>query len=169
MGAQGGITLIDTLMALAIAAIGFLGALATVTQAGKMTSAAEEDALASSALDQRMDQLRLLEWDQLTSTTGVVGSVWTARPVAMAGLTVSQETMTLSGYDIPTAKTLQATWSGTSTPTASFTGTGVNLATVSAVKVVTTITWTGRRSSRAQTRSAITVISRGGISKSDLP
>ncbi len=39
----------------------------------------------------------------------------------MAGLTVAQETITLSGYDLPTAKTLLATWNGTAAPTASFT------------------------------------------------
>jgi prepilin-type N-terminal cleavage/methylation domain-containing protein len=166
---RGGFTLVETVIALSIVAIGFLGSLAAVTQAGKLASAAEEDALASSGLDQRIDQLRLLEWPDLTGATGVTAQVWMARPVALAGITVAQETITLSGYDVPTAKTLQATWNGTSTPTASFTGAGPELSTASAVKVVATITWTGRRSARSQTRSAVTVISRGGISKSDLP
>jgi prepilin-type N-terminal cleavage/methylation domain-containing protein len=164
-----GFTLVETVIALAIVAIGFLGSLAAVAQAGKLASAAEEDALAASGLEQRLDQLRLLQWPDLTSTTGVTGNVWTARPTAMAGITVAQETLTISGYDVPAAKTLQATWIGTLMPTAAFAGAGPDLNTASAVKVVATLTWTGRRSARVQTRSSVTVISRGGISKSDLP
>ena len=166
---RGGFTLIETLAAAAIVAISLLGAFATVLQAGKLTPAAEEDALVASGLEQRIDQLRLLEWPELTDGTGVTAKVWTARPEAMAGITVTQETLTISPYDVSTAKTLQATWNGTSSPTISFTGGALNLSAASAVKVVATLRWTGRRSSRQQTRSVVTVISRGGISKSDLP
>lgn len=166
--AVGGFTLVETLVALAVVSIGFLGALATIQQTSKMVSAAEEDTLASCGIEQRIDQLRLLDWSQLTGTTGVTSNVWTARPVSMAGITVLQETITISAYDVAGAKTLQATWNGASAPTASFTGNGSDLSTASAVKVVTSITWTGRRSSRQQTRSGVTVISRGGISNSEL-
>jgi prepilin-type N-terminal cleavage/methylation domain-containing protein len=164
-----GFTLIEIVIALAIVAVGFLGSLAAVAQAGKLASAAEEDALAASGLEQRIDQLRLLEWPDLTSTTGVKAAVCSARPTAMTGIAVSQETITLSGFDVPAAKTLQTTWNGTSAPVASIGAGGADLNTVKALKVVATITWTGRRSNRPQTRSAVTVISRGGISKSDLP
>lgn len=167
--ACGAFTLVETLLAVAIAAVGFLGLLASVTHAGKLASAAEEDTLAAAGLDQRIDQLRMLDWAQLTGASGVTADVWTERPAAMAGIPVAQETITISGYDVPTAKTLEAIWAGVSAPTAEMTGGGADLSTASAVKVVATVTWTGRRSSRVQTRSAVTVISRGGISNSELP
>ena len=161
-----GFTLIETTIAVAIIAIGFLGVFATVLRAGKMVSAGEEEALVMNGLEQRLDQIRLLQWPALTDGTGITSTVWTARPEATAGITVSQETFTISPCDSAGAQTLNATWNGTSSPTVSFTG-GTALSGASAVKVVATLTWTGRRSARTQTRGLISVISRGGISKSD--
>lgn len=164
---SGGFTLIEIIVAISIVASGFLGAFAMVLQAGRLVSAAEEEALVSSGLEQRVDQLRALEWEELTDGSGITGKVWTARPEATTGCTVFLETITLSAYDVPTAKTLQATWQASKV--AGTVGTGPELNTAGAVKAVTTLTWTGRRSSRLQTRSLVTVISRGGLSKSDLP
>lgn len=164
----GGFTLVEVVVALGIVAIGFLGAFAIVLQSGKMASAAEEDALVGSSLEQRIDQIRTLAWPELTDGTGITGKVWTARPEPVVGTTVSQETITISGYDLTTGQTLQATWTGTSSPSVTLTSGTQALSTAAAVKVIATLTWTGRRSSRAQTRSLVTVISRGGISKSAL-
>jgi len=161
-----GFTLIEAAIALAVVAIGFLGAFATVLQAGKLASASEEEALVISGLEQRIDQLRLLQWPELTDGTGITSTVWTARPEAMAGITVSQETFTISPCDVAGTRTLNATWNGVASPTVTFTA-GTALSGASAVKVVATLTWTGRRSAHVQTRGIITVISRGGISKSD--
>jgi type II secretory pathway pseudopilin PulG len=161
--------LTEALVAVAVVAIGFLGAFATAVHAGKLASAAEEEALVVSSLEQRIEQLRLLEWPALTDGTGITGTVWTARPEPAAGLSVTQETLTISPWDVAAAKTLQATWIGASSPTVSFGAGAQNLSDASAVRVVATLTWTGRRSTRIQTRSLVSVISRGGISKSDLP
>ena len=119
-------------------------------------------------LEQRMDQLRLLQWPALTGGSGITSTVWTSRPEATKGITVSQETFTISPCDVSGAQTLNATWNGTSSPTVTFTG-GTALGDASAVNVVATLTWTGRRSARVQKTGLITVISRGGISKSDRP
>ena len=165
---KAGFTLLEIVVATAILAIGFLGLFATVLSAGKMVSAAEEDGLVTSGLEQRIDELRLLDWPELTDGTGITAKVWTARPEALAGLTVSQETLTLSPCDVAGAQTLNATWNGGAAPTTSFT-TGTALGEAGAVQAVATLTWTGRRSQKAQTRSLVTVISRGGISKSVRP
>jgi type II secretory pathway pseudopilin PulG len=161
-------TLLEVVVATSIMAIGFLGLFATVLSAGKMASAAEEEAMVASGLEQRIDQLRLLEWPELTDGTGITAKVWTARPEAMAGITVSQESFTISPCDVPGTQTLNAAWSGVASPTTSFTA-GTALSGASTVKAVATLTWTGRRSKRPQTRSLVTVISRGGLSKSDRP
>ena len=158
----------EILIALGMVAVGFLGAFATVLHAERMTAAAEEDALISSGIDQRIDQLRTLQWDELTDGSGITTKVWTARPETVAGIPVTQETLTISAYDIANAKTLQAVWNGTSTPTATTTGAGPALSTARAVRVAATLTWSVRASARQQTRSVVAVISRGGISKSDL-
>ena len=165
---RGGFTLLELAIAVAIVAVGFLGTFAAVLQAGKMAAAAEEEELVCSGMEQRMDQLRLLQWNELADGTGITAKVWTARPEAMAGIAVSQEKFTISPCDVAGTQTLQATWNGVSAPTISFTG-GTALNAASAVQAVATLTWTGRRSGRSQTRSLVTVISRGGISKSVLP
>lgn len=162
-------SLIETMVAVSMVAIGFLGAFATAVHAGKMVSAADEDALASCGLEQRIDQLRLLDWPGLTDGTGITTKVWTARPEPDAGMTITQETLVVLPWDVVAAKTLTATWNGVSSPVVSFDAAAQPLSDASAVKVVATVTWTGRRSMRPQTRSLVAVISRGGISKSALP
>jgi prepilin-type N-terminal cleavage/methylation domain-containing protein len=164
-----GFTLVEVIVALSVVSIGFLGAFAMVLQAGKLASAAEEEALVCSGLEQRMDQIRSLDWGPLTDGTGLTGTIWTARPATVAELALTQETMTISGYDLTTGQTLHGTWDSTSAPSVSFTSGAQALNTAGAVKVVATLTWTGRRSSRSQTRSLVTVVTRGGISKSVHP
>ena len=163
-----GFTLVEVVVAVAIIAVAFAGLFGTVRQANKLASAAEEDALVECALEQRMDQLRLLEWPEITSATGITSLIYNARPTAVSGLKVTQETLTISPVDIPAAQTLSATWNGTSTATATY-GAGSTLIAAKAVKVVATLTWAETRSAKSQTRSLVTVISRGGISKSDRP
>ena len=165
----GGFSLLETMVALGMIGIGFLGAFAMVLQSGRLVSAAEEDTLVCSGLEQRIDQLRTLEWPELTDGTGLTTKVWTARPEATAGLTVADESIVISGYDVPTAKPVQGTWANAGSPSVSL-GAGVeDLSTANAVQVVVSLAWTGRRSGHAQARSLLTVISRGGISKSDRP
>ena len=161
-----GFSLVEVAIAISVVVIGFLGTFATVLQAGKMASAAEEEALVMNGLEQRLDQLRLLQWPALTDGTGIISSVLTARPESTTGITVSQETLTISPCDVAGTQTLNVTWNGTLIPSVTFTA-GTALSAASAVKVVATLTWTGRRSGRVHTRGLITVISRGGISKSD--
>ena len=164
-----GFTLVEVLVALGIVVIGFLCAYGTVLHSGKLVSAAEEAAFVSSGLEQRIDQLRELAWPELTDGTGITGKVWTAPPQSVSGLTISQETLSIAPYGLATAKTLQATWLASCSPSLSFTAGAQDLSAANAVKVIATLTWTGRRSSHQQTQSIVTVISRGGISKSDLP
>lgn len=166
---QAGFTLIEVLVAVGVVTIGFLGLYALILQSGRMVSAAEEEGLVCSGLEQRMGQLRELTWNELTDGTGITTKVWTARPEPVAGITVSQETLTISPYDLATAKTLQATWTGTSAPSIVFSAGADSLSSAKAVRVLATLSWTGRRSSRPQTRALVTVISKGGISKSALP
>lgn len=164
-----GISLIEVMIGIGVLSLGFLGALSMVVQSGKMASAAEEDSLVSTGLEQRIDQLRRLSWSSLTDGTGITGTVWTARPLSMTGITVTQETITISSYNLTSAQVLTATWNGTSTSTASLSTATNLLSSSSAVKIVATLTWTGRRTARSQTRSLVTVISRGGVSASTSP
>jgi type II secretory pathway pseudopilin PulG len=162
------LTLLEILIASSILTMAFVGLFGAIVYAGKLASAAEEEALVINGLAQRLDQLRLLEWSDLTSGTGLTTKVWTARPEATAGLTVSQEKLIISPYDVPGTQTLSATWNGASSPSTSVTA-GTALDGANAIKAEATLTWTGRRSQRLQTRSLVTIISRGGVSKSDLP
>ena len=166
----GGFTLLEVVFAVGIIAVGFLGSFALVLQAGKQVSAAEENALVCSGLEQEIDLLRTLSWPTLTDGTGITGTVWAAQPQSVAGLTVTQQTITISPYDVAGAQTLNATWNTGSPATVSFTPAGSPaLSTATAVKVVATLTWTGRRSTRPTTRTLVTIISAGGISSSVHP
>ena len=163
-------TLVEVVIALGIASVGFLGAYGMVLQSGKQVSAAEENALVCSGLEQEMDLLRTLSWSSLTDGTGVTGTVWNTPAASISGLTVTRQTITISAYDVADAQTLNAVWNTGSSASVTLSPAGSPaLSTANAVKIVATTTWTGRRSSRAKTASLMTVIAEGGISKSVHP
>lgn len=155
-------------MAVAILTVAFVGLFGTIRQANKLASGAEDDALAECALEQRVDQLRCLEWPDLTTESGLKTKIFNARPKAVSGMRIIQETVSLSPVDLPAAQTISATWTANGAPTSSATP-GTALISAKAVKAVATLTWMEKRMGKAQTRSLVTVISRGGISKSDRP
>lgn len=159
-------TLAEVIVAAGIIAVGFLGAFATGLQARRMVSMAEEESLVCSALEQRIDQLRMLDWAELTGGTGLTAKVWTTRPEPTAELSVIGEAIVISAWDVVGAKTLQGAWVGTAAPVVNFSAGAQDLNTASAVKVVTALTWQGRLG-RPATRTMVTVISKGGISKSE--
>src|SRR3954453_7444589 len=92
-------TFVEMFIALGVFGIGLLGIYGMILQGGRMASAAEENALAFTALEQRVDQLRELTWPELTGGTGITSKVWTARPIAMTGIPVASEALTISPYD----------------------------------------------------------------------
>jgi prepilin-type N-terminal cleavage/methylation domain-containing protein len=168
-----GFTLAEVVIAVGIISIGFLGSFAMVLQSGKQASAAEESSLVCTGLEQQMDLLRTLSWTALTTGTGITGTVWSAQPPAISGVPVTHETITITPYSQANTQTLTATWNVPSAPTVTLApavgGTTQALSTATAVQVVATMTWTGRRSGRKMTQSLVTVISEGGISASVLP
>lgn len=166
--AKAAFTLAEVVIAVGIVSIGFMGAYGMVLRSGKQAAAAEESSLVCSGLEQQMDLLRTLTWNSLTDGTGVTGTVWSAQAASLTGVTVTQETIVITAYDVANAQTLTATWNTGSAPSATLapaTGSPA-LSTAKAVKVVATITWTGRRSGRSMSQSMITVIAKGGISAS---
>jgi Tfp pilus assembly protein PilV len=169
----GGFTLVEVVIAAGIIAGGFLGSFAMVLQCGKQASAAEESSMICTGLEEQMDLLRSLSWTALTNGTGVTGTVWNAQPTAILGIPVTQETITISPYTQANTQTLTATWNVPSTPVVVLTpaagGSTQALSTATAVQVVATITWKGRRSGRQMTQSLVTVIAEGGISASAPP
>jgi len=168
-----GFTLAEVVVAVGIIAIGFLGSFAMVLQCGKQASAAEESSLVCTGLEQQMDLLRTLSWTALTNGSGITGTVWNAQPPALSGLPVTQETITITPYGQANTQTLTATWNVPLAPTVTLApavgGPTQALSTATAVQVVATMTWTGRRSGRQMTQSLVTLISEGGISASVLP
>jgi Tfp pilus assembly protein PilV len=165
----GAFTLIEVIVAACIVTVGFLGLLGMVTQSGKLVYAAEEVSLACSGLEQEMDLLRTLSWSALTSGTGITGTVWASQPASLSGMTVTNQTITISAYNVANGQTITGTWNPPASPTASLNAASPALSTATAVKVVASITWRQRRTSQLQTRSLVTVIAKGGISASTLP
>jgi Tfp pilus assembly protein PilV len=169
----GGFTLAEIVVASGIIAIGFLGSFAMVMMSGKQASAAEESSLVSTAMEQQIDLLRTLSWPALTSGTGITSTVWSAQPLCLAGMNITQETITISAYGQANTQTLTATWNVPGAQSVVLApavgGTTVALSTATAVQVVTTMTYTGHRSGRSRTQTLATVISQGGISNSVLP
>ena len=69
---EAGFTLLEVVVATAIMAVGFLGLFATVLHAGKLASAAEEEAMVASGLEQRIDQLQRIRTSFFQSSILIV-------------------------------------------------------------------------------------------------
>jgi prepilin-type N-terminal cleavage/methylation domain-containing protein len=171
---SGGFTLVEVLIAVSVIAIGFLGSFAMVMVSGKQASAAEESSLVSTALEQQIDLLRTLNWTPLTNGTGITSTVWNAQAPSLANMNITQETITISAYGQANTQTCSATWNLPGSPSTpvlapAVGGSTVALSTASAVQVVATITWTGRRSGKSTSQTLMTIIAEGGLSNSALP
>jgi type II secretory pathway pseudopilin PulG len=152
-------TLVEILLALAILTLGFVGALATISQSIRMVADAEEEMRVVAGLDQRIDEIRSLSWTQLTGGTGVVSRLNT-RSAPLVNFNVTRETLTVTAYNQTGVRGIRVIRVGTSAPTLTLLPGATSLNNATAIRIEAEIVWTGGRAARSQTRSFVTVLAR---------
>ena len=170
-----GFTVVEAAVAGAIIILFLTSLFALNSTAMRILGSARETASASQSLQQRVEQIRLANWPQITDVNWVQSTLLAAQTDASVNLPGLQETITVTSYTSPssspadlTALPEYATFTVNRSATGAVTvtsgaGTTAAMASQQMVQIDLTITWPGWNHPR--TRALTTLVSRWGISK----
>jgi hypothetical protein len=158
-----GLTLVETTIGMALAAL-FLTALmvARVNMMG-LLQRAKENASASQLVQQRVEEMRIANWLQITDAAFVSGTLMNKASESAVGLTAPVETLTVAEYPANAGQVpvkVKRSASGTQ-----IVSQNASLKDCRMVRVDFDLTWTGIPGQRARARSSSVLIAKGGISK----
>jgi hypothetical protein len=155
-------TLLENVVACAVIAVGLAGTYMVNGQCMGVMRMAKDEAAASQVLQQRIEDLRIGNWQRISSPTWIRDSVLNVAADGAATLKNLNETITVTPYNgtITTSNTFTRTGS---TPAA---GSGnVSLVTENALFIKWSVTWNGVPKGKTHQREIVTVLGKGGIAK----
>ena len=171
-GSRGGFTVVEAAVAGAIIILFLSSLFALNSTVMRLLGAARDTASASQDLQQRVEQVRLANWSQITDASWVQANLLGTPTDASTNLPGLQETLTVTPYVTPSSVaptvvpppfTVTRTPTGTVTVTPSGYAFSATMANQEMVQIDLTITWPGW--SRQRNRALTTLVSRWGISK----
>lgn len=131
-----GFTIVEVMMASVILVVGFLGMIQAITIGSEMLATSRRQTLASQIISHETDKLRLLRWDDSTSTNDIVGLSSTAAATYTSDSAAINTAITSSGVRFTLATTVTTvttdlrevtftvTWTKSGTTAAASTATG---------------------------------------------
>ena len=156
-----GITLIESTVATAIAAI-FLGSLFTINTSSMQTvKIAREAASASQVLQQRVESMRIANWHQITDSSWLRDNLMNTDAPGTNALKSESEQLTIVPYDSSTTGNIQLNRSNGTTTVINSTP----LLAENAIKVIWTVTYKGTPRDRSMSRQVTTILAKGGVAK----
>jgi type II secretory pathway pseudopilin PulG len=156
-----GVTLIESTVATAIAAI-FLGSLFTINTSSMQTvKTAREAASASQVLQQRVESMRIANWHQITDSSWLRDNLLNSDAPGTTALKSPSEQVTIVPYGSSTTGNIQLNRSNGTTTVINSTP----LLAENAIKVIWTITYSGTPRDRSMTRQLTTILAKGGVAK----
>ena len=157
-----GFTLIETTIATALAAL-FLSSLFTMNVASMDTiRCAKESVSASQALQQRVESMRIANWQEITDADWISANLLNANAPGSDQLKNLSETLTLVPYGSSTVGNTQLVRTGNATTIVSR---NAALLTENAIKVIWTVNYTGAPNNRATSRLIVAILAKGGVAK----
>lgn len=157
-----GTSLIEATIAACTSAI-FLGSLFSMNlTAMKTIRTAREASSASQVLQQRVESMRIANWQQVTNVNWLTSNQLLGSSAAGSeGLNVMKETLRLEPYGSGGGNT-QIERSGSTTTIVSRNDA---LLTESAMKVIWTVDYSGGINSRPTTRQTVAILAKGGVAR----
>ncbi len=160
--AAAGISLVETTIAAAIAALFLSSVFALNISTMETIRSAKESIAASQVLQQRMESLRIANWQEITSPDWVVANLLNTDAAGSTQLRALSETMMLVPYGSDSVGNTSITRSASG---ATITNRDDALLTENAVKVIWTLNYIGVPNERATTRQSVVIIAKGGVAK----
>jgi type II secretory pathway pseudopilin PulG len=155
-------TLIESTIAAAICAI-FLGSLFTLNTSTMSTlKTAREAACASQLLQQRVEEMRIANWHQVTDADWLAANLLNTSAAGSNGLKNVSETLTLAPYGSASTATTQLTRAD---GVARVVSRNTSLLSESAMKVIWVVNYVGAPNDRAASRQTVAILAKGGVAK----
>lgn len=157
-----GFSLVESTIAAAIAAL-FLSSVFTLNISAMETiRCAKESIGASQVLQQRMESLRIANWQQVTDADWVKANLLNSDALGAEPLRNLTESILLVPYGSSSVGSTEfsRTPSGTT-----IVNRNSSLLTENAVTVIWTVNYTGAPNDRAVTRQFVTILAKGGVAK----
>jgi hypothetical protein len=157
----GGFTLVENVMACALVAVGMAGTYLVNGQSMSILRMAKDEASASQVLQQRVEHLRIANWQRITNPTWIRDYILNASADGSAALASLNETITISPYTGTSSGNTFTRVGGTASAGAS----NVSMMAQDALVVKWKVTWRGVPSGKVHHREMLTVLGKGGIAK----
>ena len=169
---RGGFTVLEAAIASAIIVLFLTSLFALNSTVMRLLGSAAETTNASQHLQQRVEQVRLANWNQITDPAWLQANLLAVKTDAALNLPGMQETLTVTPYVSPSSSaparspaafTVTRSAAGKVTVDPSGYASAGLMATQEMVQVDLTVTWPGW--SRSRNRALTTLVARWGISK----
>ena len=165
--AQGAFTLVETVVATAVAMIGMAGVMLLNTAHLRLVKSGRQSNAATLCLQERVEQMRLGDWRKITDPNYLRNTLLAAPARSAAPLDRVSERITVTAYPDPAAAQQLVVERRTSGERVTLVS-GSGLTSQRLARVELQVGWTGSDQRRRQ-RATTTLISNGGISRMNLP
>lgn len=160
--AAAGFSLIESTIAAAISALFLSSVFALNISTMDTIRCAKETIGASQVLQQRMESLRIANWQEVTNADWVKDNLLNVDALGADPLRNLSETLTLVPYAGNSVGNTQFTRTRSGT---TIVNRNPDLLTENAVKVIWTVNYTGAPNDRAVTRQLVAILAKGGVAK----
>jgi len=160
--AAAGFSLIESTIAAAISALFLSSVFALNISTMDTIRCAKETIGASQVLQQRMESLRIANWQEVTDADWVKANLLNTDALGAEPLRNLSETLTLVPYGSNNLGNTQFTRNRNG---ATIVNRNADLLTENAVKVIWTVDYTGAPNDRAVTRQVVAILAKGGVAK----
>ncbi len=160
--ARDAFTILESVIACGIIAVSLGGVFVLNSQTMSILRMSRDEASASQVLQQRVEQMRIANWQRITNPTWLRDNILNVSADGSETLAKLVETVTVEPYNSATASTNLFTRSA-NVQAASTSNT--SLLGEDAIKIVWSATWIGIPNNRTHTRQTVAILGKGGVAK----
>jgi Tfp pilus assembly protein PilV len=161
-----GFSIVEVMIAMGIGSLALGSTMLINSQQLRIVKSTRDSSAASHSMQERVEQLRIATWRQITDSSYVAGTLFATLPRSIAPLEGFHEQITVTAWPDPNACTGLIV-EKSENQSAHIVSVGAGLKDQRLAKVDVQIRWMGKNS-RVRSREMTTVISNGGISRMNL-
>jgi hypothetical protein len=164
---KSGFSLAEAVISLAVGTLAVTGGMTLNQEQLRLVKSSRESNAASLSMEERIEQLRIATWRQLTDSGYVMNTYFSVRPQSIGALSNASETLKVTAFPDATAcDEMIIERKDRSNPVILKSGSGLDAQRLAKVSVQ--IRWTSK-DGRSRLRELATIISNAGISRMNLP
>lgn len=164
---QSGFSLVEAMVAVTISLVTLGAAMTLNAHQLKLVKSSRESNASSFLLQDRIEQFRILSWQNFTDAAYLSDNFLATRPNSASLLpNISEEVKVEAWPDATASGKILVRYENGGAPTAELTGAGLSSQRMAKVDLV--VRWSGK-DNRTRTRSYATIISNSGVNRTSLP